>query len=500
MKLADGKSMKEADERAICDDGIPSIRLMENAAKALAKIAAELAGSKKSALIFCGTGNNGGDGFGAAVELLSMGFDVRAILVGDRQRMTKDCAEMERRFLKLGGTLHDFDERQDLPAESFGVVVDALFGTGFRGIISGPAAMAVEHMNRAKVPVVSADIPSGVHADTGAVLGIAVRADATVSFSMHKIGHFVEPGCVHCGELTVADIGVPKELLNEVSTGVFAVKGVKLPQRPRLSHKGMFGKVFVCGGCVGYTGAPTLCARAAVRAGAGLVTLGVPEQIYAVTAVKNDEAMPFPLPGDGSGKLGEEALSPMLEKAGWSDVTVLGPGLGRSEGLTRLVRSFVRQTENRLVLDADALFALNGETLGELKQPAVLTPHEGEFARLFWPVSDRLNDAKRAAKESGCIVVLKGHRTITAFPDGEVYVNTTGNPGMAKGGTGDVLAGMIAALLCVLPEKQAVPYAVWLHGRAGDLCANTHSEYAMTASDLIEAMPKAFLEQAEARS
>ncbi|MGI6150588.1 MAG: NAD(P)H-hydrate dehydratase [Christensenellales bacterium] len=497
MKLADGKSMKEADERAIREWGIPSIRLMEQAAKALSKRAAELAGSSKSALIFCGPGNNGGDGVGAAIDLMGAGFDVRVLLVGERQKMSGDCAEMERRLLGLGGILEDFDENGEYPADSYGVIVDALFGTGFRGRLSGPAAAAAEHMNRAKAPVVSADIPSGVHADTGSVLGPAVRADATVSFSLPKIGHFVEPGYVHCGELTVADIGVPNELLDGVATGVYAVHSAKLPKRRRISHKGDYGKVFICGGCTGYTGAPTLCARSAVRSGAGLVYLGVPEDIYAITAAKNDEAMPFPLPGDGSGRLGEEALPRMLERADSCDVTVLGPGLGRSEGLTRIVRAFLRQTNARLVLDADALFALDKETLVALKQPAVLTPHEGEFARLFWPVSDRLNDAKRAAEESGCVVVLKGHRTITAFPEGEVFVNTTGNPGMATGGTGDVLAGVIAALLCVLPKKQAVPYAVWLHGRAGDLCAGRLGEYSLTAGDMIKALPFAFLEQTQ---
>jgi len=498
MLLADGKSMKEADERAIREYGIPSITLMENASKALAQKAAQLAGSRKSALVFCGHGNNGGDGVGAAAELLRMGFDVRVVLVGERGKLSRDCAEMEKRLSSLGGALWDFDEGGDIPLDSYGVIVDAMYGTGFRGIMAGKAAAAAERINRAQAKVVSADIPSGVHADTGAVLGPAVFADATVTFSMPKIGHFVEPGCVHCGELTVADIGVPQAVLDGVSTGVFAVTGAKLSVRPRVSHKGHYGKVFVCGGCAGYTGAPTLCAKAAVRAGAGLVYLGVPAGIYAVTAVKNDEAMPFPLPADG-GKIGENALDAMLERAETCDVTVLGPGLGRSEGLTRLVRAFVRQTKTRLVLDADALFALDAETLGALQTPAVLTPHEGEFARLFWPVTDRLNDARRAAKESGCAVVLKGHRTVTAFSDGEAFVNTTGNPGMAKGGSGDVLAGVIAALLCVLPAKQAVPYAVWLHGRAGDLCAQRLSEYCVTATDLIATLPQAFLEQAGRR-
>lgn len=495
MKLADGKSMREADERAIRDFGIPSIKLMENASLALAKKAVELAKGSRSALVFCGSGNNGGDGAGAAAVLLGMGFKVRVLLVGDRQKLSKDCAEMERRLLSLGNVVEEFGENEDHSPGSYGVLVDAMFGTGFRGTLTGRAAAAAALMNRSGTPTVSADIPSGVNADTGAVLGPAVMADATVAFSLPKIGHFVEPGCVFTGGLAVADIGVPKELLNGVSTGVFTVCGAELPQRPRISHKGDFGKVFVCGGCVGFTGAPTLCAHAAVRSGAGLVYLGVPKDIYAITAAKNDVAMPFPLTGDGFGRLGESALPQMLERADACGVAVLGPGLGRSEGLTGLVRAFARQTQTTLVLDADALFAMDGKALRALKRPAVLTPHEGEFARLFWPVSDRLNDAKKAARESGCAVVLKGHRTITAFPDGEAFVNTTGNPGMAKGGTGDALAGVIAALLCVLPEKKAVPFAVWLHGRAGDLCAKKLGEYAMTAGDLIEALPFVFLEQ-----
>ena len=265
-----------------------------------------------------------------------------------------------------------------------------------------------------------------------------------------------------------------------------------LPRRASDTNKYDYGRVLIVGGCVGYTGAPTLCARAALRCGAGLVSVGVPEAIYAVTAVKNDEAMPFPLPS-AEGKLARDALPVLLERLEKSDVCVLGPGLGRNDTLTALVQAVVTQSGTPLVLDADALFAVAQDVtvLDRACAPIVLTPHDGEFARLAGPdKTGRAEAASDFAVRHGCTVVRKGPETVCAFPDGETVCLRVGNPGMAKGGSGDVLAGILGAFVCQLPMKRAVQTAVWVHGAAGDRCAAKFGEYAMTPADLIEALPE----------
>ena len=265
-----------------------------------------------------------------------------------------------------------------------------------------------------------------------------------------------------------------------------------LPKRRPNTHKGDYGRLLIIGGSVGYTGAPTLCARAAVRSGAGLVYLGVPEDIYAITAVKNDEAMPFPL-ACADGRLSHAALDVVLERLAACDVCVIGPGLGRSDALTKLVQRVALESKIPVVADADALFALaqGVSVLDRAHAPVILTPHEGEFRRLSGACTgDRAAEASEFAAEHGCTVVRKGPETVCAFPDGDTVRMRVGNPGMAKGGSGDVLAGIIGAFVCQLPLKNAVRTAVWVHGAAGDRCAERFGEYAMTPSDLIEALPE----------
>lgn len=498
MKLTDAKSMADADARAIHVAGIPSTLLMTNAAAHVAKAAYELLPpDKRSAALFCGSGNNGGDGVAAALWLLRRGVCVRVFLVGERQKMTEDTMEMARRLMELGGCLEEFNP--DSPEfhaglKGFGVLVDAMFGVGLRAPLKGKAARAAALMNASGIPVVAADISSGVFADSGAVRGEAVRATKTVTFSLAKPGHFSQPGCLYTGELEIADIGIPREYLEDFDCGVYAVTeaDVCLPPRDRLGHKGDFGRVLIVGGSVGYTGAPVLSARAAQRLGAGLVSLGVPREIYPIAAVKLDEAMPFPLACDESGLLTEEALPEILRRLETCDVCVLGPGLGRSEAVAGLVREIVSRCEKPMVADADALFALSQspEVLQSCGHRLVLTPHEGEFLRLGGGLTgDRISDARDFVRKTGCALVLKGHRTLSAFPDGEVHISTTGNPGMAKGGSGDVLAGAIGALLCRMPVKDAVTAAVWICGRAGDLCAEKLGETGLLPSDVIETLP-----------
>lgn len=499
MLLADARTMRDADDRAIHVMGIPSTLLMTNAAAAVGRAACGYLRAGGRAFVFCGPGNNGGDGIAAAAWLLRRGYEVRAVLVGQRSKMTRDAIEMERRLSELGGSLEDYSSAEDYTQalSRSEVIIDALFGVGLSRPISGDAEMAVGLINQANRPVVSADIASGVNADTGEIMGVAVRATKTVTFSMAKPGHFASPGCICTGELEVEPIGIPSELLK--GCGVYAVTAdnLAIPARDPLAHKGDFGKLLVVGGCVGYTGAPTLCAKAALRSGAGLVSLGVPEPIYAITAVKNDEAMPFPLAADEDGKLSRAALPVILERLEKSDAAVIGPGLGRSDEMPALIEEIVRSARCPMVLDADALFALGAQpdALRDSAKPVILTPHEGEFARLGGRLTgDRTADAIAFAREHGCVLVLKGKATVCAFPDGEAYINNSGGPALAKGGSGDVLAGMIGALLCRLPLKQAVTTAVWLHGRAGDLCAQTLGEDGVLAGDVIDAIPRAMQE------
>ena len=499
MELSDAKRMKAADESAIHGRGIPSLKLMETAAGALARAAAELAGDRHSAVVFCGPGNNGGDGVAAARILMDMGFSVQAVLVGDREKMTEDARAMERELQSAGSALADFHEDDQVVWESAkqaGVLVDALFGMGLTRPLTGDALAAVRLMNGAGRPIVSADIPSGVSADTGAVLGEAVQASCTVTFSMPKPGHFAEPGCTYRGQLKIVDIGVPEDILAEAGCGLYAIhaEDLALPARKPLTHKGDYGKVMVLAGSVGYTGAAGLCARGAVRAGAGLVYLAVPADIYEIAAVKNDEAMVFPLPANGRGRFGSGAAKRAEKRLADCDVCVIGPGLGRDEDTAALTGSVLRSAPGPVVADADALWAIarDPSLLGQAQGPVVLTPHEGEFARLLGrPVEDRLTDAVAFAREHGCALVLKGHRTVCAFPDGKGYIIDAGNPGMATGGTGDVLAGMIGALLGQLPPRRAVVTACWLHARAGDLAAAKYGEYALKAGDILEFLPEA---------
>ena len=499
MELTCARNIKAADSEAIQGRGIPSLKLMEKAANALALAASSLAGDRHTAAVFCGPGNNGGDGVAAARILQDMGFSVRCWLVGSREKMTEDARAMERELQSAGGTLEDFDPADGDAAawtKNAGVVVDAIFGVGLARPLEGVALAAAELINAAGRPVAAADIPSGVDADTGAVLGAAVGAARTVTFSMAKPGHFIEPGCLYRGELSVADIGIPADILAGAGCGIYAIRGedLALPARKKLTHKGDYGKLFILAGSVGYTGAASLCARAAVRAGAGLVYLGVPADIYDITAVKNDEAMPFPLVGSDTGRVGAEAIPAIERRLADCDVCVIGPGLGRDEGTAAVTAAVLGAAAGPVVADADALWAI-ARAPGLLEQaagPVILTPHEGEFARLLGrPVQNRLTDAMTFARERGCAVVLKGYRTICAFPDGKGYVIDAGNPGMATGGSGDVLAGVIGGLLGQMSARRAVVTACWLHARAGDLAAARYGEYALRAGDIIDLLCEA---------
>ncbi len=529
MKLATSAQMKEIDRIAIEERGIPSLTLMERAAEGIAAAAESLweerdsrflpaasgqvllgrrrietapSDGAKRAAVFVGPGNNGGDGVAAARLLARSGWEVRVILVGDRAKLSCDCAAMVDRLREADLVLEDFPtDMSDLCGlyawcAGCAVFVDALFGVGLCRDVVGLFAAAIALMNSYEtIPTVAADIASGLSADSGRVLGIAVRAAVTVTFSMAKPGQFADQGSFYTGRLIVHDIGIPEEiawgqdLTGETIDEQF-VRGA-LPKRKPDGHKGTFGKDYILAGSVGYTGAPVLAARACVRTGAGLVTLGVPEEVYQIVAGKCMEEMPYPLPGC-AGRLAENAYTAIRARLDGATAVLIGPGLGRSEGSDALLCRLVEEIPQGLVLDADGLNALSAH-IDILRRRAgrvtILTPHDGEFARLGGDLEgrDRIEAARAFAGEHGCILVLKGHRTIVAAPDGRIAINTTGNSGMAKGGSGDVLSGMILSLLGQgAGAFEAACAAVWLHGRAGDLAAARLGEYSMTPSDLIE--------------
>lgn len=511
MKLAASSQMKELDRRAIQDRNIPSIDLMERAAAGVAEAALDLLPvrpGRARVSVLCGAGNNGGDGIAAARLLFLRGVSVRVFLVGSYARLTPDALEETRRLSECGVELEPFDrdrkDQADWIAASH-VLVDAIFGVGLSRPIDPESdfAAAVAMVNKSSGKVVAADIASGVAADTGSVLGCAAKADRTITFTLPKVGQFVGDGALLSGRVEIRDIGIPGDLVRETVCRAQTVERDfvrwAVPPRKPDGHKGDFGKLLIVGGAAGYTGAPYLAASAAVRSGCGLVYLGVPESIWEIETVRCVSAMPFPL-ADRHGRLSRRALPVILDRLKDCGVLALGPGLGRDEDTARLVQSLLRETEKPVVLDADGINALEGhiDSLDARRgRVTILTPHDGEFARVGGDLSggDRVGAARAFSQAHGCILVLKGHRTITAGPSGNVLVNTTGNSGLAKGGSGDVLTGIIASLLAQgAAPVQAAAGGVWLHGRAGDLAAERLTAWCMTPEDVIAGLPGAFRE------
>ena len=502
VKLCSSAQMREIDRYVIENMGVPGITLMARAAEQLAAAALERLPEGGCAAVVCGAGNNGGDGIGAAVCLIGRGVPVRVFLVGDEGKMSQDSREMLSRLVAAGGALESFSGADDAGQylERCGVIIDAIFGIGLNSDLREDAMLAVGMINASPACKISADISSGVDADTGRVMGDAVNADITVTFSLAKPGHFVEPGCVRRGELRICDIGIPADITDAAESVVHAVmpEDAVMPRRRPDTHKGDYGRCLIVSGSVGYTGAPALCARAASKMGAGLVYVGVPEAIYNNLSVKLDEEMPFPLPCDSHGRLAANAAGALIRRADSCDVVLIGPGLGVSKDITELVTSMIRIVKTPMILDADGINAIAGNTeiLGSAACPLILTPHPGEFVRLTGgvPFGDRLGAAREFARANRCTLVLKGHRTVSAFPDGSAYVNITGGPAMSKGGSGDTLAGMLAALVGQgFSVKDAVLRAVYLHGLAGDMCARNLGEYSVTAGDIIAMLPKAIM-------
>jgi NAD(P)H-hydrate epimerase len=511
MKLATAEQMREIDRQATRLYGIPGACLMENAGGAVAHLAEETwlgAGGEGTVAVLCGPGNNGGDGLVVARRLHNRGLPVRAFLAVPGAKLKGDAALNYRLAQSFGVPLMETPSlavlRRGL-AEA-GLIVDALLGTGLTGPVRGEIAQWIQAANRAEAPALSVDLPSGISSETGAVLGEAIWAERTVTFGLPKVGMYCYPGRAYCGEVSVADISLPAALLvapelqTELITGDLAAGG--LPGRFPTMHKGNAGRLLLIAGSPGMTGAAALAANAAARAGAGLVYLAIPEGLNAILEAKCTEPITLPQPQSAAGTLAGAAAETLLARAAECDAVVLGPGLSLHEETAELARRLVREIHAPLVVDADALNALAGheDLLTRRSGSTILTPHPGEMARLTGLTTeaiqgDRLAVARRVAEELRAVVVLKGADTVCAAPGGEARLNATGNSGLATGGTGDVLAGMLGACLAGgSPPLAAATAAVYYHGRAADLFAEEYASRSLIASDLLEYLPLALRE------
>jgi ADP-dependent NAD(P)H-hydrate dehydratase / NAD(P)H-hydrate epimerase len=491
--LPDAEQMRATDRWAIEERGVPSLDLMERAGEGLAAAVARSVPAGRIAVV-CGKGNNGGDGLVAARLLREAGRQVDVLAVSPPEELRGDAAEQLRRL--PGAAPEPFDAARLDGAEG---LVDALLGTGTTGAPREPFGGAIEAMNATGRPIVAADVPSGVDASTGEVAGPAIRAVATATFHRAKPGLWISPGKAHAGEVEVIRIGIPDgepvaPELGLVSPGVLA----GMPRRTPDSTKFSSGNVFVIGGSSGLTGAPTMAALAAMRAGAGYVTVGAPASLEAAFSVRLLEAMMFGLT-EHEGALTSDAVEPALKAIARADAVVLGPGLGRTPGAQEFARAMFVEVPVPLVVDADGLNALAGvfDRLPDRPAPTVLTPHAGELGRLLDVDSAevgraRLAHARDAAARARAIVILKGDDTLIAEPSGRVAISRGGAPGLATAGTGDVLSGVAGAMLA----KRMDPFgaacaAVYVHLAAGKLAAAPHGPDAVIASDVVAALPAA---------
>jgi NAD(P)H-hydrate epimerase len=493
--LYDAEGMRATDAWAIDDQGVPSLELMEAAGRAVAEAAVAVAG-EGPARIVCGKGNNGGDGLVAARHLAAAGVPTEVLLLWPAADLSGDAAASLER---LGGGAREVGPADVADAlRGSGVVVDAIFGTGFEGAPREPAAGAIEAINSCGAPVVAADIASGVDASTGEVEGAAVEASVTVSFHAPKLGHWIAPGKRHRGELRVVAIGIPAGAPSRPAAGLVrtSVLDLAAPRGPD-STKFTSGQVLIAGGSRGLTGAVCMASEAAARAGAGYATVAVPEDLEHIFEIKLTEVMSIGCPSAG-GRLDPSAAEAILDQAARAAAVVVGPGLGRGDGAPELVAELARRIEAPLLIDADGLNALAGrlELLAERPAPTVLTPHAGELARLLETDSatvgaHRLAHATEAASHARAVVVLKGDDTIIASPDRPPMVNGLSSPALATAGTGDVLSGMTGAMLARgLEPHAAVAAAVHGHTRAGRVASErVGAPESVIATDVIAAIP-----------
>jgi len=516
MHILTGAEMREADRRAIEEVGVSGRVLMESAGRGVAGVMEEHIAdlAEHNILIVCGKGNNGGDGLVLLRTLVGLGYDAWAIVLSPLEQLAPDALDNLQSALKLRlpvDSVTTEDAWTDTLAEIWtaDVIVDAILGTGLTREPHGLPRRAIEDLDAMEAFKVAVDVPSGLSADSGSVPGAVLSADLTVALAAPKVCHFISPACEHCGELEVVEIGIPPEFLENGlipgSPGLESIETEPLaalwPPRTADAHKGDFGHLLVVAGSVGKTGAAVMAAEAALRVGAGLVTVASATSAIPMMAPRLPEVMWEPLPETASGALAFAALERIQELIAERTALALGPGLGRDDETVRLVRKLVAECGAPTVVDADGL-----NSLGVLKddedaiprdQPLALTPHPGEAARLLGTTAaavqqDRLRAARSLATGARTHVLLKGFRSLICDPEGHTVVNLTGNPGLATAGSGDVLSGIVGGLLAQgVSVDAALVLGAHTHGLAGDLAAAELGETSLIATDVIRKLPEA---------
>jgi NAD(P)H-hydrate epimerase len=510
IPVTTAKEMRKLDAFTIQELGIPSLVLMENAGRGVVDEMTAMLGDMQGAavVIVCGRGNNGGDGLVAARYLESAGAQVEVYLTSAEKEVSGDAKVQLGFAKKLGLDVKSLSEaaslarfRKSLPGAD--ILVDAILGTGASGKLDDRLAKIVKVMNESdEVFRVAVDAPTGVEVDTGRLMGEAFRADLTVTFGLPKRGHFLLPGREHTGSLAVVDIGIPRKAVEEAGMGVVLAEEEDarsfLPRRPPDAHKGTCGTVLIVAASEGFTGAAALAGEAALISGAGLVHLAIPRSLNDILEMKVTEVITKPLPETDARTLSAAALPKILELAAGARCVAVGPGLSMHPETSSLVRELVARVGVPLVLDADGINALAGHTeiLSRRKWPTVITPHPGELSRLTGESAAIINSARieraaRYAKEWNTVLLLKGAPTIVSHPDGFSSINATGNAGMASGGTGDVLTGMLGSLIAQgTGIFEAAVAAAYFHGMAADVAVEEIGEWGLCASDILDFLPQ----------
>ena len=511
MILVTAAEMQEMDRQTIETQGIPGLELMEKAGCGATRVLLDQLGdqAKAGVGIICGKGNNGGDGFVIARCLAEKGIDVSVYLLAKTAALKGDAATNHERLLPLNiGVIEIPDENTFAKTKSrlsnHGLLVDAILGTGLTSDVRGLFKTVIDFINALNstgIAVFAVDIPSGLNADTGQPCGTCIRAQSTATFGLAKIGHFTYPGAEYTGSLEIIDIGIPGAVVQAVGPKQYLMTPEQIrtylhPRSPD-AHKGRTGHLLVIAGSTGKTGAAAMTGVSAMRAGAGLVTLGIAERLNPILETQVLEVMTEPLPETQNGVLATGAAENIKKLAAGKTCLAIGPGIGQAEETQNLVRKIISQSRVPIVIDADGLNNIAGQTqlLKNLKIPAVLTPHPGEMARLMdvTPAEvqkNRLQSARDFATNLGVHLVLKGAATVIAHPDGSAYINPTGNPGMASGGMGDVLTGVLAGFITQGFTPEAASHAaVYLHGAAADTLAKTTGPIGYLAGEVMNAIP-----------
>jgi len=527
MKVATADEMRKIDNETINNYGIPGIVLMERAGLAVAFKVKELFGRVK-VIIVSGRGNNGGDGFVVARNLHNDGWDVRVFLAALPEDLRGDALLQYKAAVRFGVEIKPIKNlliQHSSIITRHSIIVDALLGTGLSKEVTGILSDAIDIINTSGRPVVSVDIPSGISSDNGQIMGKAVRARYTVTFGLPKRGHLLYPGAEYSGDLFIEDIGFPKRLIHSEKLNVELLEkrtvASFIPKRHKYSHKGTYGHVLIVAGSRGKTGAALMAAKACLKTGAGLVTLGVPESLADIFQSRVTEEMTLILPDKGDGTLSRKAFNKILDFLnGTAHLLAIGPGIGVSAETTRIMKNLIKNSSSPIIIDADGINSLSGEIgiFSETDVPIILTPHPGEMARLLkdkkikrtiikrddylqrldkgkraFVEHDRINTAISFSRDTETYLVLKGVPTVIATPDGRAFINSTGNPGMATGGTGDVLTGMIAGFLSqTMNPLNACILGVFMHGLAGDIAASEKGLHPLIATDITDKITDAF--------